>query len=323
MGFLKSLTKSIKKAQKDAEKAAKARRQLEIDVELTEKPRKHKIPDFVSLFIETTYDGDDLIIESFAGAKVISGDIVQRIEGNGAPKAIKGLTDFIDGLPLVMHDSEDQLQAVHYYVINYYPPVFDLAEEPFELFDMLEFAENAGLAYAEPEEKAIALAVAFNSVGRMTPNIRAGHASYYASEKSKTVSASDIEQRERDKVAQAIFTKTEKPYVDALQAIPHIFVSKSGDYIVVRGYNHEIMRLKLGKRLQYILAPQDWVYDDDIYGKLELGDISSADMDFGDYERVMLMGLETLGVFSDYLRNAAEYYSQIFDMAPIVWKKKQ
>lgn len=323
MGFLKSLTKSIKKAQKDAEKAAKARQQLEIDVELTEKPRKHKIPDFVSLFIETTYDGDDLIIDNFAAAKVIGGDIVQRVEGNGAPKAVKGLTDFIDGLPLVMHDSEDQLQALHHYVINYYPAVFDLAEEPFDLFNMLEVAENAGLSYAEPEEKAIALAVAFNSVGRMTPNIRAGHASYYASEKSKMVSASDIEKNERNKTSQAVFTEAEKPYVDALQAIPHIFVSKSGDYIVVRGYNHELMRLKLGKQLQYILAPQDWVYDDDIYGKLELGDISSADMDFGDYERVMLTGTETLDIFNEYIRNAAEYYSQIFDLTSIVWKKKQ
>ena len=322
MGFFKSLTKSIKKAQKDAEKAARERQKLEAKSSNPEQ-KTRKIPDFVSLFIETAYDGDDLVIDGFAGAKVIDGDIVQRIEGNGAPEAVEGLIDFIDGMPLVMHESEDQLQAIRHYAINYYPAVFDLLEDPFDVFDMLKVAENVGLPYAEPEEKAIALAAVFKSIGRMTPNIRTGHASYYSSEKAKIIAADTIEQKEKDRASQSVFTEPEKPYVNALQAISHAFISKSGDYIVVRGYNHEIMRIKIGKRLQYILAPQDWVYDQEIYNKLEIGDISSADMDLGDYERVMITGAETLGIFDGYIRNAAEYYRQIFELTPVVWKKKQ
>ena len=321
MGFFKSLTKSIKKAQKDAEKAARERQKLE--AKSNPEPKARKIPDFVSLFIETAYDGDDLVIEGFAGAKVIGGDIVQRIEGNGAPKAVEGLIDFVDGIPLVMHESEDQLQAIRHYAINYYPAVFDLLEDPFDVFDMLEVAENVGLPYAEPEEKAIALAAVFKSIGRMTPNIRTGQASYYASGKAEIITADTIEQKEKDRASRSVFTESERPYVDALQEIPHVFISKSGDYIVVRGYNHEIMRIKIGKRLQYILAPQDWVYDQEIHNKLEIGDISSADMNLGDYERVMITGAETLGIFDGYIRNAAEYYRQIFELTPVVWKKKQ
>lgn len=286
------------------------------------------VPGFVALAIQPDEYEED--IEEITAIRYMQGDTKQLDATiNHDARAFATLAEFIGELPIVVHESDIIMPLIRKYLPNYYPPVYDLYEEPFDIFDLEDEAGSLGLNCNSVADKCGVICASYIAHRRASykPYIKAGCAYGETASRAAIVSTDDVLRQERGRVESSEFTDAESAYAAALRDIKTdspTFVSKNNDYIVLRAPNHEVCRVNLNKTFTYVLVPEDWVTDDLYRADTApcVGSVTNTDLSFGAYERVMISAPDQLAIFAEDIQDAVMCAQRVFDNLPLKWPVK-
>lgn len=331
----KSKQKPVEKQDKDKPKAvakpvkkAGAKAQAQPKEKETPVVKAPTVPGFVALAIQPDEYEED--IEEITAIRYIQGDTKQLDATiNHDARAFATLAEFIGELPIVVHESDIIMPLIRKYLPNYYPPVYDLYEEPFDIFDLEDEAGSIGLNCNSVADKCGVICASYlaHRQASYKPFIKAGCAYGETASRAAIISTDDVLRQERERVESSEFTDTESAYAAALRDIKTdspTFVSKNNDYIVLRAPNYEVCRVKLNKTFTYVLVPEDWVTDDLYRAETApcVGSVTNTDLSFGAYERVMISAPDQLAIFAGDIQDAVMCAQRVFDNLPLKWPVK-
>lgn len=296
-----------------------------------QKDSSNHLPEFVALAIRPDDYGED--IDEISAIRYSHTDEIKNLTAtiNHDARAFSELANFIGDLPIVVYDSEEVIPLLHKYLPNYYPPIYDIYEEPFDVYDLIKKADEMAMNCNTVSEECAVIFSTYVGLKKpgYKPHIKAGCASFESYIQAEIISVDDLIQKENLRVAKAQFLPEEQPYVSALKSLScdgKIFISKNNNYIVMRAVNAEICRIKLNKTFTYILVPDDWVVDEwrlEKDGTPRYDFATNTDLQYGDYERVIISSPDQISLFSKDIQDAVTIAQRRLDVLPITWPYKQ
>ena len=248
-------------------------------------------------------------------------------------EVILKLIAFIDGMPLVAHNAPFDLKFLRKYAPNYYPETYDtltmarsqLPGMSHKLIDLMNHFGITGDWHDARSDCRSTAEIFLRLQNRKTVPFIKGNTHPGSNEPvTHYISEQSMEDYERQKADGSEFTEAEQPFIDAFNDLDFSFPvipSKKSGYIVFRTIGYELLRVKVNKKMQYVLLPGTREENADI--NLEFTDASATELKAGQYVRAILSRPEDLAAFSDRLKAQEDQMSKQFALLPLRWTPKR